>query len=903
MRKKTRENKKSLIKYLIYAVLLVVVFVLPELVRLYTDWLWFEGVGFTKIFSTIIGTRLFLGFAVGLFTTTFIYANLRLAAKFTKDRPINVILLKKVSIPVGITTVADRLILPVSVIFGFFTGQAASAQWLTLLTYLNATSFNLKDPIFGQDMGFYFFTLPFFNAVLTFAWWVVLPSFVLTISFYFLKTAFWVDRSGFILDKNAGKHIFTFGALIFLLFAIGNILSRFNLLTIPHSLGTGAYFATVNAILPVLLVLAGLALVCSGTFLLNLFRNSKTLILLSVGAYFLIWLVGLTLYPTVLQKLVVSPNELVKEKPFIKHNIEATRVAFNLDKVEERKLTGETTLSLKDIKNNNATIKNVRLWDRGPLLDTFGQVQEIRTYYDFVSIDNDRYRIDGELRQIMLSARELNVDNLPNKTFINERLTFTHGFGLAAGPVNQVTTEGLPVLFTKNIPPVSSTKVLDVKRPEIYFGELSSDYVFVQTRADEFNYPKGEENVFQSYEGKAGVKIDSIAKKALFAARFGSLRVLLSDDITTQSRVLFYRNISERVAKIAPFLRFDSDPYLVVSKRGRLVWIYDAYTTSDRFPYSQMVDGRLNYIRNSVKITIDVYDGTVRFYVVDAADPLIQTYQKIFAGVFLPISEMPTDLLEHIRYPEDIFAYQSALYSVYHMDEPQIFYNKEDQWDIPLVQTTREQSEEETMMRHMIMKLPGQKEEEFILMLPFTPKGKRNLIAWMVARSDGEHYGKLVAYRFPKQKLIFGPKQVTARISQDAEISRQISLWDQRGSEVIRGALLVIPIEESLLYVQPLYLRGEGGKIPELKRVILAYENRIAMEETLEEALARVFGEGVTSVEKKATEEQVPPTTDLTSQAQTAYEAALKAQKEGDWATYGEEIKRLGEILSKMQSQ
>jgi uncharacterized membrane protein (UPF0182 family) len=902
MRIKIRKNKKSLIKYLIYAVFLVVLFVLPGLVRLYTDWLWFEGVGFTKIFSTIIGTKLFLGLAAGSFAAVFMYANLRLATKFTKDRPINVTLLEKLSIPVGMTTVANRLILPASLIFGFFAGQAASAQWLTLLTYLNSTPFNLKDPLFGQDIGFYFFTLPFLNALLAFAWWIVLPSLVLTISFYFLKTALWVDQSGIIIDKNARKHVFTFGALIFLLFALGNILSRFNLLTSPHSLGTGAYFATVNAVLPVLMVLAGLALVCSGTFLLNLFRNSKKLILLSVGAYFLIWLVGLTLYPTILQKLVVGPNELVKEAPFIKHNIAATRTAFDLDDVEERKLTGETTLSLKDIKNNDATIKNVRLWDRKPLLDSFGQVQEIRTYYDFVSVDNDRYSIDGELRQIMLSPRELNVDNLPNKTFINERLTFTHGFGLAAGPVNQVTAEGLPVLFTKNIPPASSTKVLDVKRPEIYFGELSSDYVFVQTKADEFNYPKGDENVFQTYEGKAGVKIDSLAKKALFAARFGSLRVLLSDDITGESKVLFYRNISERVAKIAPFLHFDSDPYLVVSKKGRLVWIYDAYATSDRFPYSQLVDGRLNYIRNSVKVTVDAYDGTMRFYVADSADPLIQTYQKIFPGAFLPISEMPIDLRKHIRYPEDIFAYQSVLYSIYHMDQPQIFYNKEDQWDIPLVETTREQSEEVTMMRHMIMKLPGQKKEEFILMLPFTPKGKRNLIAWMVARNDVEHYGKLVAYRFPKQKLIFGPKQVTARISQDAEISRQISLWDQRGSEVIRGALLVIPIEEALLYVQPLYLRGEGGKIPELKRVILAYENRIAMEETLEKALARVFGKGA-PVEKKATEEQVQPDADLPSQAQAAYEAALKAQKEGDWAEYGEEIKRLGEILNKMQNQ
>lgn len=905
MRKKTRKNKKSLIRYLIYGIFIGLVFGLPLLVELYTDWLWFGGVGFTKIFTTIIGTKLFLGLTAALFAAAFMYANLRLATKFTKEWPVNVTSLEKLSIPVGVPTYVNRFILPVSLIFGFFAGQTASVQWQTFLTYLNATAFNLKDPLFGQDIGFYFFTLPFFNALLTFAWWLVLPSFILTLLLYFLKTALWVDQSGITIEKNARKHVFTFGALFFILLTAGNILSRFNLVIEPQSLGTGAYFTTVNAVLPTLLILAVLALVCAVAFLLNLFRNSKKLIFLSVALYFLVWLGGIVIYPMALQRLVVSPNELVKEGPFIEYNIAATRTAFNLDNVEERKLTGETTLTLKDIKNNEATIKNVRLWDRKPLLDTFGQIQEIRTYYDFVSIDNDRYQIDGELRQIMLSPRELNTANLPNKNFINERLTFTHGFGLAAGPVNQVTKEGLPVLLTKDIPPSSSKKALDVKRPEIYFGELSSDYVFVKTEAAEFNFPKGEENVFQTYEGKAGVEINSFVKKAAFALRFGSLRVLLSNDITARSRVLFYRNIGERVTKIAPFLRFDSDPYMVISENGRLVWIYDAYTTSNRFPYSQLVDGEINYIRNSVKVTIDAYDGTMRFYVADSNDPLIQTYQKIFPGVFLPLSDMPADLRAHVRYPEDIFAYQSALYSIYHMDKPQIFYNKEDQWDLPLVETTQGQGEERTMMRHMIMKLPGQKKEEFILMLPFTPRGKNNLIAWMVARSDGEHYGKLVVYRFPKQKLIFGPKQVTARISQDAEISRQISLWDQRGSEVIRGALLVIPIEESLLYVQPLYLRGEGGKIPELKRVILAYENQIAMEKTLGEALARVFGESVTPtpVEKKDSEEQVPPDSDLTNQAQTAYEAALKAQKEGNWATYGEEIKRLGEILNKMKSQ
>ena len=731
---------------------------------------------------------------------------------------------------------------------------------------------------------------------------MVLISFVLTVFYYASKTALWLDQRGFLIDKTAKNHLSAFGALIFLLLAVGHVLSRFETLTSPHNLGAGAYFTDVNAVLPVLLLLALLALVVAAAFMRNIFAPGKKWFIFSIGAYFVVWIFGAIAYPTILQRLVVAPNELNKEDPFIKHNIAFTRAAFGLDKIEKRDLTGETVLGLDDIRKNDATIKSVRLWDRQPLLDTFGQVQEIRTYYDFASVDNDRYTIDGQYRQIMLSPRELNSENLPSRSFINERLAFTHGFGLAAGPVNQVTAEGLPVLFIKDIPPASTVKGLEVKKPEIYFGELSSDYVFVKTKAAEFNYPKGEENVFQTYEGKAGVKVDSVFKKAAFALRFGSLRVLLSNDITTESRALFYRNIKERVKKIVPFLQLDSDPYVVATKEGRLVWIYDAYTTSDKYPYSQKIDG-INYIRNSVKVTIDAYDGTTKLYVSDAKDPLIQTYQKIFPGVFLPLSEMPADLKEHIRYPEDIFAYQSTLYSIYHMDQPQIFYNKEDQWVIPLSEGSRENGEEETMMRHMIMKLPGQEKEEFILMLPFTPRGKDNLISWLVARNDGENYGKLVVYRFPKQKLIYGPKQINSRISQDAEISRQISLWDQAGSQVIRGALLVIPIEEALLYVQPLYLRSEGGKIPELKRVIVAYENKIAMEETLEAGLARIFGSSAVGVERQKTERQEPAETDLEKQAQAAYEAALKAQKEGNWATYGEELRKLGEILRKMQDK
>jgi len=461
--------------------------------------------------------------------------------------------------------------------------------------------------------------------------------------------------------------------------------------------------------------------------------------------------------------------------------------------------------------------------------------------------------------------------------------------------------------LSKTCPPKSTVEELKVTRPEIYFGELSNDYVITKTKSREFDYPKGEENVYTTYEGKGGVVINSFIKRVFYALRFQSLKLLLSNDITKDSRILYYRNITERVSKIAPFLTFDQDPYIVIAD-GRIYWIADAYTSSNLYPYSQPLrlnGGSVNYIRNSVKVVVDAYDGSVTFYQADTNDPIIETYAKIFPETFKPLSEIPSSLVSHLRYPEDIFALQTAVYNIYHMDNPQIFYNKEDQWEIPAIASEGEGTSADGIARmtprHIIMKLPGEEKEEFILMLPFTPRAKDNLSAWMVARSDGENYGELLVYRFPKDKLIFGPKQIIGRINQNPEISRQISLWDQRGSQVIQGPLLVIPIEESLIYVRPLYLKAETGKIPELKRVIVAYGNKIAMEETLEAGLARIFGAGdIPSQERKISEEIPIPsenTQELLNRAIETYEEALRAQTEGNWARYGEAIRRLGEIL------
>lgn len=781
--------------------------------------------------------------------------------------------------------------------------------------------FGQRDPLFGLDISFYVFSLPVYSFGLGIIKILILLSLIGCAITYILRGS--LKLSGLFgkpkklhdaysaesiqSDRKAMLHI---GILLFLFLtatAVGAHLSIYDLLISQKGLVFGAVFTDANVLVPILRVsvfIYGLSAI------LALFYGISGRIVPLLGAIFLTIIVGIasSVIPSIFQKFVVAPNELVKETAFIKNNIIASRKAYGLDKVEEREITADKSITAADIMANNLTVKNVRLWDRDPLLSTFSQIQEIRTYYEFASVDNDRYKINNEIRQIMLSPRELSSDSLPNKNWINEKLTFTHGYGVAAGPVNQVTPEGLPVLFVKDLPPKSEVDELDVNRPEIYYGEILNDYVLVNTKSKEFDYPKGEDNVYTAYAGKGGVEINSPLRRILYALRFGSLKLFLSGDVTDKSRIIYNRNVKERVGRIAPFLDYDRDPYLVISD-GRLRWILDAYTSTDRYPYSQplLMNGtRINYIRNSVKVVIDAYDGSIDFYQSDPDDPIIKTYAKIFPKTFHKLSDMPKSLIEHIRYPEDIFTLQTAIYTTYHMEDPQIFYNKEDQWEIPAI---AQGDDKQTMdPRHLIMKLPGEKKEEFILMLPFTPRAKDNLSAWMVARNDAEQYGKLVVYRFPKDKLVFGPKQIIGRINQDAQISQQISLWDQTGSQVIQGPLLVIPIEESLVYVRPLYLKATTGKIPELKRVIVAYGNKIAMEETLDAGLAKIFGiaEGQTGdsgeTPLKATEKSDDiEGEDLLREANRTYQSAINAQREGNWGRYGEEIKKLGDILNKLK--
>ena len=894
-----------------FAVLFLVVVSFPAFSSLAADWFWFKAIGFETIFMKRLVWQLALGFGVGVVAFVFLFVNLRIALRGIVPDPL-VVQLRARRPTIDPDKFLKRLAWPIALVMAFLLAAAASGAWLPILQFLERTPFGVADPIFGRDVGYYVFTLPVIAAALGFLVGLIFLSLLITVPLYLLRRDVLVVRRRVTIEPSAQLHLAVLITLLLLATA-----ARIFFVELPSLLysGTGptvgASYTDLAVQIPMLRLAGFVAVVGAGLVLWGL-RSRRLVRNVAVAAalYFGVLIAG-ALTTTLVQRLVVIPNELAKESPQLEHHIAATRQAWGLDRVTVRDLSGESHLSLADIEANPGTIENVRLWDRDPLLQTFGQLQEIRTYYDFVSVDDDRYWIDGKYRQVLLSLRELNSASLPTRSFINERLTFTHGMGLTLGPVNRVTQEGLPVLFIRDLPPVSDVS-LSVSRPGIYYGELSNDWVFVNTQQQEFDYPSGEGNVFTEYEGVGGVAASSLFRRLVLSMHFGALKILMSNDITGESRVMYYRRIRERAQKALPFLRWDGDPYIVITEDGHLKWILDAYTASVRYPYAQRLSDGTNYLRNSVKVVIDAYDGTVEAYIADAEDPIIQTYEKIFDGVFRPLDAMPADLRAHIRYPEDLFRAQTLLYATYHMGEPEIFYHREDEWQIPA--TARGESTRDPFTRHMVMKLPGEDSEEFILMTPFTPRQKDNLSAWMVARNDGEHLGELVVYRFPRQRLVFGPAQVVNRINQDTDISQQISLWDQRGSQVIRGNLLVIPIEESLIFVQALYLRAEGGRIPELKRVIVAYENQVAMEETLEASLVRLFGSG-TGAEPTILEDLEPAAAaaaaavsaipasvaEIAREAQEAYDRATAAQRVGDWARYGAEMQRVGELLAQLR--
>ena len=899
---------------------LLLLVMVPVTIGLIVDLWWFREIGFEVLFTRTLTTQLLLFLAGALLSGALIYVNLHFAQRGVVPNTVKVQLrTNSGERPVDLADGLRRMSVPVSVAAGLFFGLGTNALWDVFLQAVNQTPFGSADPIFGRDIAYYVFTLPALSSLLGVLASLNVLIFLMLCVVYFFRGDIVILPRRLRIEPTAGMHLAIVLATLFVFWALQSwFVDTANLLYSRTGPLTGASYTDINATLPAIRVTAFAAIAAAALVLVGGFRKQLGLMgAIAVIGYLGISFVGRSLIPSAIQKFVVAPTELTREEPYLAHHIVATRRAWGIDSVETRDIEGEATLSLASLRANSPTIDNVRLWDREPLLKTFSQIQEIRTYYDFVSVDDDRYWIDGKYRQVLLAPRELNPASLPTRTFINEHLTFTHGMGLTLSPVNQVTTEGLPVLFVKDLPP-STTGSLRVTRPQIYYGELSNQFVFVNTKQKEFDYPAGDQNIYRTYDGTGGVEVGNVLRRLILAMHFGSSKILLSGDITPDSKVLYNRNVVQRAEKAFPFLRMDRDPYMVVAENGTLQWIQDAYTVSSRYPYSYRAGDGTTYIRNSVKIVIDAFNGTLTPYVAEPNDPLIKTWEKVYPGVFKPLESMPADLRSHIRYPDELFRAQTARYVTYHMNTPATFYNREDEWQIPIV--TR-QDQNVPFMRHMIMRLPDEDEAEFIYMAPFTPRGKDNLASWMIARNDAPNYGKLRVYRFPRQSLIFGPRQIENRINQDTDIARQVSLWDQRGSEVIRGDLLVIPIEESLLYVQPMYLQAEGGAIPELKRVVVAYQNQVIMRETLDAALSDMFGgnldsdrparvvAAIDSSGAGASSPAVPTSASrqpdigmasMLAEAKRRYAAAMDAQRQGDWARYGEEIRQLGVILERL---
>lgn len=886
----------------IYLIIAGVIFLAAPLffsaLNLYTDWLFFAETGFTAVFIKTLSTKIAAGVFFGIIFLVFMTANITLANRAVfLHRDIFVIegVIHPIK-PSGIEKVVKPLSIIAGVVMAVFAGQWGALKWEDLLFFKNSIDMGTNDPILGKDIGFYFFKLPFIEALKSFAGITIFLTILVASINYFIRGGILVTDKSFSLDSRVKKHIGILAGLFIFNIGFGFYLDTFRLLFSEYGVIFGAGYADVNAKLFFYRILIIITLLAGILFIAGILKGVKKLAVIPMLIVLAVYIIGIVIYPSFLQKFKVAPNEVSLETPYIEHNIKFTRLGYDLDRIEVIPFDVDYNLTLGDIEKNDATIKNIRLWDHGPLLRTYSQLQQIRTYYKFADVDNDRYSINGKYMQVMLSPRELSYNDLPSKTWINERLTFTHGYGITLGTVSRITREGLPEFIIKDIPPVSHAD-LKVTRPEIYYGELSNDYVIVKTKVPEFNYPTTEGNVYTSYEGSGGVALDSFFKRAVFALKFKTEKMLLSSDITKESKIMYYRNIMERVRTVAPFLTFDQDPYLVAAKDGRLEWIIDAYTMSNRMPYSKPIDRRINYIRNSVKAVVDAYNGSVRFYVSDPTDIIIQVYSKIFPDVFKPLKDMTDDLKQHIRYPQRLLQAQASMFSLYHMTDPKIFYNKENLWEVP------DFSEKTMEPYYTIMKLPGEKKEEYILLLPYTPAKRDNLAAWLAARCDEPNYGKLVVYTFPRDRLIYGPKQIDARINQDSYISQQLTLWGQRGSQVIRGSLLIIPIERSLLYVQPLYLvAADKVGLPELRRVIVAYENDVIMEENLEIALQRLFGMKKTAVRMP---EQIIGDTNvsdanLAKEAVKAFERAVEMQRQGNWAKYGEELKRLEQILKRM---
>ena len=858
----TQPRRRRGVLLFLIAVVAVIVLGGRTALSYWVDLLWFNSLGYGEVFWKARGLQwgIFACFAALTFLILFgIFSALRRAHR--DDLPSDhTVFIAGQEVKLSLKPVLRIISIGGSLLVAVITGGAMAAQWQTLALwwYAPQTAGAMADPIFGKPLGFYLFTLPAWQLIV--GWLMTLSVIACLLAGVFLIVA---GGSRALTDGRRSlselpwRGISIAAAFLLLIVAVRVYLSRFEQLFDHHTIFDGVTYTDAHVTLTGLLVIS-IALVLGAVIAAagGLFAPRGRWLIASLAPAVLCYAV-VAVVGWYVSSFLVKPNELIREQPYIVHNIEMTQQAYSLDRFLRRQFPAETTVEATDPANNQLTLQNIRLWDVKALQDTLRQIQEIRTYYDFPDIDIDRYQIGGTMREVMLAARELNVEKLPesSRNWINEKLIYTHGYGITMNPVNGFTTEGRPALMLSNMPVQSTTPDLNVARPEIYFGEMTNTDVYVKTRQQEFNYPQGESNNLASYEGSGGIELGGLLRRILIAFDRGDLAKLpFSDDVNAQSRLLMRRTVRERVAALAPFLTFDQDPYIVVGEDGRLSWVLDAFTQSDTYPYSThyFVNGQsVNYMRNSVKAVVDAYDGTTTLYVFDNQDPILAAYRTIFPGLFKDASLMPAGLRKHVRYPELLLKLQAEVYGLYHMTNPEVFYNREDLWTVATEVGTDEsgaQSAQPMQPNFVLMKLPGETGAEFVEILPFTPANRNNLIGWIAGRSDGEHYGTSIVYDFPKTKQIDVPLQIEARIDQNAQLSGQLSLWNQQGSHVRRGTLLVIPSGKALLYAEPIYLQADRSPMPELRLVVLALQDRLAYAPTFEAALSSLFGGGISSL-------------------------------------------------------
>ncbi len=882
--------------------LVALVILAPVLSRWYTDWLWFGEVGYLRVFWVPLVSRFGLTAMAGGILFLLFWFNFRPVLQ--RLRSLEVIELapdrrgRRTYRPTISPRRVQAIVLGILAGVAVIAGLAAASEWTVVQQFLHGRPFGVTDPLFGRDIGFFVFALPLYQFVASwFFGWLVVIALVVTAGYYVQYGAL-MTGGIWSVPEHVRAHLSLLAGLLVGVRAWGFWLDAFDLEYSPRGAIFGATYTDVHAVLPILRLLLLLFSICAILLVASVRVRVTRLAIGGLVVSAIVWAGGLGIYPRLVQGLQVAPAELTLESPYLQHGITGTLVAFGLDKVREEEFAA-VPMTPAILSRNQVTLENVRLWDYRPLLSVYRQIQSLRQYYSFADVDIDRYQLGGVQRQVMLAARELELSQVaPDaRTWVNDHLIYTHGFGLVMNPVNRVSDEGMPEFFIKDIPPIT-VPGLPIVEPRIYFGERTTDYIVVNTRVPELDYPKGQENVSTVYSGAAGIPLSPLRRLA-FSYRFGDPALVLSSNLTNESRVLFDREIRTRARRIAPFLRYDRDPYLVLVD-GRLVWILDAYTTTDRYPYSTPQEG-VNYIRNAVKVVIDAYDGTVDFYLMDPTDPIAATLAEIFPTLFKPATVISSSLRTHLRYPVDLFQLQARVYATFHMHDPRVFYLREDAWGIPNELIGNQPVSVEPY--YVTQRLRSETRPEFTLILPFTPANRENenMVAWMAARSDPLHYGELLVYRFPKDRNVFGPMQIESRVDQDPTISAQLTLWNQQGSRVVRGNLLVIPMENALLYVEPLFLQSERSQLPELKRVIVASGNQIVMADTLEAAVAKVVGTPAPPTRPQP----APPTgtgtvRELIARAQDAYRRAQDRLRQGDLSGYAREIERLGEILQQL---